>query len=171
MNNKVLIAFATKCGATEDAAKQIATTLRSKYELEVDLVDLRREAHPDFFEYSSIVVASGIRMKKWYKEALQFLESDFQGKNIALFVCSMYEGGNQRTYPTAMERLEKVSKEHVSVKPFAMEVFGGRMRFAGKVTNDNRDMNKITAWSQSLGEKINSQQLQNATEPCEQVRV
>ncbi len=27
MNNKVLIAFATKCGATEDTAQQIAETL------------------------------------------------------------------------------------------------------------------------------------------------
>ena len=39
MNNKVLIAFATKCGATEDTAKQIADTLRSKFGFEVDLVD------------------------------------------------------------------------------------------------------------------------------------
>jgi menaquinone-dependent protoporphyrinogen IX oxidase len=166
MNNKVLIAFATKCGATEDTAHQIADTLRSKYGLEVDLINLSQEAHPPFFQYGSIVIASGIRMGKWYKEASKFLENDFHNKNLALFVSSIYEGGKTETYPAAVERLEKFSKEHLSVKPFAMVVFGGRMKFAGRVTADNRDANRINAWSESLGEKITKQQLQNAAEPC-----
>ena len=115
------------------------------------------------------MVASGIRLGKWYKEALQFLESDFQSKNIALFVSAMYQGENPKTYPTAVERfLEGVSKEYLSVTPITQEVFGGRMKFAGKVTQDNRDINRITAWSKSLGEKINSQQLQNPAGPREQ---
>ncbi len=158
MNNKVLIAFATKSGATEDTAQKIADVLQTKYGFKVDLVDLRREAHPNFSQYGTIVVASGIRMGKWYKEALQFLENDFQGKNIALFVSAMYQGENQKTYPTAVERfLEKVSKVYLRVTPIAMEVFGGRLKLAGRVTQDNRDMNRISAWSQSLGEKISGQ--------------
>ena len=155
MNNNVLIAYATKSGATEDTAQQIADTLRSNYGLQVDLVDLRRNKRPDFSRYGSIVVASGIRMGKWYKEALQFLESDFKGKNVALFVSSMYQGGDPETYPTAVERyLEKVSQEHLKTKPFAMEAFGGRMKVLGRVTKENRDINKINAWSQNLGEEI-----------------
>jgi menaquinone-dependent protoporphyrinogen oxidase len=161
--NKVLIAYASKCGATEDTVQQIASTLRNKYGLEVDTVNLRHGAHPDFSEYSHVVVGSGIRMKKWYKEAQNFLKNDFQGKNVALFVCSMYEGGNPQTYQTAMERLEKVSAEYLRSKPFAVEVFGGRMRFAGRLTSDNLDTNQICAWTQVLGEKIASSQLGNAT--------
>ena len=162
MNNKVLIAFATKCGATEDTAQQIANTLRNKYALEVDTVNLHKEARPNFAQYGTLIVGSGIRMKKWYKEALKFLENDFKGKNVALFACSMYEGGKPETYPAALERLAKVTKEHLNVEPFAMEVFGGRMRFAGRVTADNIDTNKINTWAESLGEKISSQQLKCA---------
>ena len=132
-------------------------TLRRKYELEVDIANLSQEAHPPFFQYRSIVVASGIRLGKWYKEASKFLENDFHNKNLALFVSYMYEGGKPETYPAVVERLEKFSKEHLSVKPFAMAVFGGRMKFAGRVTADNRDANRINAWSESLGEKIHSQ--------------
>ena len=44
MTGKVLIAFATKSGATQDTAQQIAQTLRNQYALTVDLVDLHQ--HP-----------------------------------------------------------------------------------------------------------------------------
>ncbi|MCW4029979.1 MAG: hypothetical protein NWE92_10090 [Candidatus Bathyarchaeota archaeon] len=150
--NKVLIAFATKSGATEDTAQLIADTLQNQYALDVDLVDLRRNGHPDFSAYGSVVVASGIRMGKWYKEALQFLKSNFEDKNVALFVSAMYQGENPETYPAAVERyLEMVAKEYLAVKPVAMEVFGGRMKFAGRVTTDNRDKSRISAWAQELG--------------------
>ncbi|HER54361.1 MAG TPA: hypothetical protein ENO13_00470 [Candidatus Bathyarchaeota archaeon] len=159
MNNNVLIAFATKSGATEDTAQQIADILRSNYSLEVDLMDLRREAHPSFSQYGCIVVASGVRMGKWYKEALRFLGSDFQGKNVALFVSAMYKAEDPETYPTAVELyLKNVAKEHLNVEPFAMEAFGGRMKFLGKVTKENRDLNRISAWAHSLGKKIVGQQ-------------
>ncbi len=168
MNNKVLIAFATKCGATEDTAHQIAKTLTAKYTLEVDLVNLSQKPSPNISQYGSIIIASGIRMKKWYKEAEKFLENDFQGKNIALFVSSMYEGKKPETYPMAVERyLEKASKKHLNVKPFAMEAFGGRMKFLGRVTQENRNLNKISAWSESIGKKICTQQLQSLPEPYE----
>jgi menaquinone-dependent protoporphyrinogen oxidase len=150
MNNKVLIAFATKCGATEEAAKRITDTLGRKFGLTVDLVNLGREAHPNFSQYGSIVVGSGIRMGKWYKEALQFLKNDFQGRNLALFVCSMNEGGKPETYPVAVERLKKVSEEHSKAKHVTLGVFGGRMRFMGRVTADNLVEDKVDAWAENL---------------------
>ena len=155
MINKVLIAFATKNGATKDTAEKIAQMLRSKYTLAVDLVDLQQDSHPELSQYNNIVIASGIRMGKWYKEALQFLKNNFEGKKIALFVSAMYQGENPKTYPTAVERyLYAVMKEHFNVKPVAMEVFGGRMKFAGRVTADNRDENKIERWANILGKKL-----------------
>lgn len=154
MNNKVLIAFATKCGATEDTANQIANTLTDTYRLEVDLVNLHQKPSPNISQYGTIIIASGIRMKNWYKEAENFLKNDFQGKNIALFISSMYEAGKPETYHNAVDKyLENISKQHLNVKPFAMEAFGGRMKFLGRVTQDNRDSQKITAWSNNIGKK------------------
>lgn len=155
MNNKVLIAFATKSGATEDTANQIAKNLTDTYRLEVDMVNLHKNHSPNISQYGSIIIASGIRMKKWYKEAEKFLENDFKDKNIAIFVSSMYEAGNPETYPSAVEKyLEKISKQHLNVKPFTMEAFGGRMKFLGRVTQDNRDCEKIILWSNVIGKKI-----------------
>ena len=155
MSNRVLIIFATRSGATEDTAQKIADTLTGNYGLEVNLVNLSHQSPPDFSPYGSMVIGSGIRMKKWYKEATKFLENDFKGKNVALFVSSMYNGGNPKTYPVAVERyLEKISSEQLNVKPFMMEAFGGRMKFLGRVTQDNRDFKKIKEWAESLGKKI-----------------
>jgi len=155
MNYKVLIAYATKCGATQDTSNQIAQTLQTNFGLEVNLVDLQKNRHPDISHYETIVVASGIRMGKWYKEPLQFLKTNFEGKKVAVFVSAMYQGENPKTYPTAVERyLKAVVHEHLNVEPIAMEVFGGRMKFAGRVTAENRDINRINSWAQILGEKI-----------------
>ncbi len=155
MTDKVLIAFATKSGATQDTAQQIAQTLRNQYALTVDLVDLHPQPHPDVSGYGTIVVASGVRMGKWYKEALQFLGSNFEGKKVALFVSALYQGENPKTYPNAVQKyLKEVAEQHLKAEPVAMEVFGGRMKFAGRVTSENRDLTHIDAWANSLGEKL-----------------
>jgi menaquinone-dependent protoporphyrinogen oxidase len=160
MTEKVLIAFASKFGATQDTAQQIAQTLRNEYTLSVDLVDLNREGHPDLSNYGNVVVASGVRMGKWYKEALEFLKSNFEGKKVALFVSAMYQGENPKTYPNAVQKyLKEIAKQHLKVEPVAMEVFGGRMKFAGRITSENRDLKRVDAWAQSLGEKLSSQRL------------
>ena len=41
--NKTLIAYASKGGATEEAAKIIADRLKSKYDLDVNIVNLRKD--------------------------------------------------------------------------------------------------------------------------------
>lgn len=89
MTDKVLIAFATKSGATQDTAQQITQTLRNQYALTVDLVDLHQQPRPDVSGYGTIVVASGVRMGKWYKEALQFLDSNFEDKKSRPFRFSL----------------------------------------------------------------------------------
>jgi menaquinone-dependent protoporphyrinogen IX oxidase len=44
--NKTLIAYVSKQGATEESARKIAETLRAKFQLEVDLVDLKEQKAP-----------------------------------------------------------------------------------------------------------------------------
>ncbi len=90
--NKTLIAYETKSGATEEAARKIADVLRSKYQLEVDLVDLREQNISDCARYSNIVVGGGVRAGKVYSKALKCLENNFDGKKVAFFVSSGQAG-------------------------------------------------------------------------------
>ena len=88
--NKALLAYMTKGGATEEAAHMIAEVLRSKFNLEVDLVDLRKQSFPNIAPYDDVIVGAGVRTGKIYKEALKLLEQDFEGKRVAFFICFSY---------------------------------------------------------------------------------
>ena len=88
MNGKTLIAYVTKGGVTEEAAHAITEVLRDQYGLEVDLVNLKKDSSPNLAQYKNIIVGSGVRGGKVYKEALEFLKKDFGDNRIAFFVSS-----------------------------------------------------------------------------------
>ena len=90
--NKTIIAYETKRGVTEESARKIADILRSKYKLEVDLVDLKEQKVPDLTLYKNVVIGGGVRAGKIYSKALKFLENDLSGKNVAFFVSSTWAG-------------------------------------------------------------------------------
>ena len=66
---KTLIAYESKGGATEEAARKIAETLRSKFQLEVDLVDLKKQKVFDLSLYQNIIIGGGVRGGRVYGKA------------------------------------------------------------------------------------------------------
>lgn len=90
--NKTLIAYETKGGATEESARKIADVLRSKYQLEVDLVDLKEQKVLDIAQYRNVIVGGGVRAGRVYSKALKFLKNDFSNKNVAFYVSSTWAG-------------------------------------------------------------------------------
>ena len=93
VSNKTLIAYVTKSGVTEEAACIIAEALRDKYGLQVDLVNLKKNSAPHLSQYGNVIVGSGVRIGKVYKEALRFLEKDFGDKKsvILSFIYAEFE--------------------------------------------------------------------------------
>jgi len=85
LENKTLIAYETKGGATEEVARKLAETLRNKSGLEVDLVDLRRQKIQNIDRYQNIILGSGIKGAKAYDKALKFLENHFGDKKSRVF--------------------------------------------------------------------------------------
>ena len=151
---KTLIAYETKGGATEETALKIAETLRSKYKLEVDLVDLQEEKLPDLSHYVNIVVGGGVRAGRVYSKALKFLENDLSGKKLAFFVSSS-QAGTLGTYEKAKAKfVENTLAKYPNINAVATEAFGGRVKMLGKVVSDNRDMAKVEAWADELGKKF-----------------
>ena len=90
MTNKTLLAYMTKGGATEEASQTIANVLRTKFNLEVDLLNLKKQPSPDITSYNNVIIGSGVRTGKIYKEALKLLEQDFKEKKVAFFICFCY---------------------------------------------------------------------------------
>jgi len=151
---KTLIAYITKGGATEESARKIADVLRSKYQLEVDLVDLKEQKIPDLTPYQNIVVGGGVRGGRVYGKALKFLENDLSGKNVAFFVSSTW-AGTPGSYENAKVRfVEKNLAKYPKISPVSTEAFGGRIRYFRKTMVDNTDLAKVEAWAEELGKKF-----------------
>ena len=155
--DKTLIAYASKGGATEEAAQTIADVLREKFGLEVDLANLRKSS-PDIAPYKNVVVGAGVRAASIYGEALKFLKKDFGSRKIAFFV-SCGAAGDPEKDPKNYEKacakyLTDELTKYPNIKPVAKDAFGGRMKVFGKTIWDNQDKAKIRAWAETLGKKF-----------------
>lgn len=153
---KTLIAYETKGGATEESARKIADVLRSKYQLNVDLVDLKEQGAPVLAQYANVVVGAGVRGGRVYSKATKFLDNDFTGKKVAFFVSSSWAGTpKQDSYESAKARfVEKTLSKHPNLNVVGAEAFGGRIKILGKLMLDNIDLNKVAAWAEELGKKF-----------------
>ena len=152
--NKTLIAYLTKRGATEEAANMISGVLRKKFGLDVDVVNLKRQPNPDILQYTNIVFGVGVRYGKVYKEAVEFVKQDLSGKRVTFFICSVAAGAPRHHDDIAEKYITKGLVGASNVKLVSMEAFGGCIRIFGKAFIDRRDPDKIQAWAEELGKKF-----------------
>ena len=150
---KTLVAFASKGGATKETSEIIADVLKNKFRFEVDFVDLRKSSK-NIMVYSNIIIGAGVRGKKVYREALDFLNQDFGQRKLAFFVCCG-GAGDPKNYEESCEKyVNEVLAKYPNVKTVATEAFGGRMKVLGRTLFDNVDKEKICAWAEILGNKF-----------------
>lgn len=70
MKTRVLVAYASKYGSTQEVAETIATTLREN-DLVVELKLVREVKTLD--EYTGVVLGAPLYVARWHKEARSFL--------------------------------------------------------------------------------------------------
>ena len=154
MGNRTLVAYESKGGATQESAKKIAETLRSKFQLEVDVVDMGVQKVPDCSTYQNIVIGGGVRGGKIYGKTLKCLENDFSGKKVAFFVCAGGAGDPKTYEKSRVQYVEETIARYPKITPLSVEAFGGRMKLLGKKVFDNLDVAKVEAWAEELGRKF-----------------
>lgn len=176
---RVLVAFGSRYGSSTEIAEEIGKVMENQG-VEVDLVNLRKNKVDNIDNYELIVVGSGIKMGKWTKESLKFLnknKSTLKDKKVALFVsCGAPLNGEEKMDEARELYLEKVAKENLSCEPVSMGLFGGvfdpdanhglmykmAMKMAKKGFEekgvdtskryDYRDWNEIHDWARKLTE-------------------
>jgi menaquinone-dependent protoporphyrinogen oxidase len=162
---KVLVAYASKHGSTEEIADAVGVTLRNSG-IEVDLADAGDVA--SLVGYDGVVLGSAVYMRHWRKDAGRFLgRHGREQERMPFWVFSSGPAGDPAEDdpawsepPRSIRRVERRgARGHV--------VFGGRLppephgpiekamvektppRFG-----DRRDWDRISAWSTAVAAEL-----------------
>ena len=150
--NKTLIAYATRGGTTEEYAKAISSVLTDEFKMQADLVNLNKSRNPDMTQYQNIIVGAGIRMFKMHKEGAEFLEKrNFGEKSVGIFLSSLVSRDE-----AIKKYVDVILQKNTTLKPIAVDVFGGRMRMFGRTSQDMTDIEKAKEWTRKISEHLRS---------------
>ena len=151
MQTKTLLAYITAGGATEEYARVIADTLRSRGHT-VELVDLKRGRVPDLSAYESVVLGTGVRMAMVYRRGKQFLgRKDLKGKRLAVYLSS---GIAIQDPDKAKERfLTPLVKRH-GLEPVMYDAFPGKAPGSAGKLEDRTDTDVARRWAEELAERL-----------------
>jgi menaquinone-dependent protoporphyrinogen IX oxidase len=149
ISNKILVAYASKGGATKEASEITAEVLKKKYNSTVDLIDLRK-SKPKLVEYDRVVVGAGVRGGKVYNDAVEFLKQNFESRKVSFFVCCGGAGDPQKYQEACKTYVTDILAKYPDLKPTSTEAFGGRMKILGKKVFDNFDSKKIQNWAEKI---------------------
>jgi len=167
MNDKILVAYASRLGATAGVAEAIGKTI-AESGAPVDVLPMQDVK--DLPPYHAVVAGSAIRASKWLPEAMQFMQTHqaalVQKPFAAFLVCmTLAMPGADKYREHVATWLEPVRSlvRPVSEGLFAgvldidrVESFGDRLKFRLSVAfgvwseGDHRDWNAIRAWAESL---------------------
>lgn len=109
MSKRVLIAYASRFGSTEEISIKFKQTLEEKGFV-IDLVNLkaRKKEKLDMTDYSGVLIGSGIRIARWTKEAKKFLKNNTKAINDNKILVGIYlssgEAADPYKRPTIIEK-------------------------------------------------------------------
>jgi menaquinone-dependent protoporphyrinogen oxidase len=160
MNEKILVAYASKCGSTGEVAEAIGQVFcdggaETDVRLAKDMTDVS--------SYQAVVVGSAIRMGQWLPEAVKFVETHRDALNqmpVAYFtVCMTMQEDTEENRREAMGYLDPLCE---IVQPRDVGLFAGaidysKMGFVFRLVikamkvpeGDFRNWDNIRAWAAS----------------------
>ena len=167
MEGKVLVAYASKYGATEEIAEKIGDRL-GEAGFDVDVAPADQVAGLE--SYEAVILGSGVYIFRWRKEAARFLKSNekiLTGKKVWFFSSGPTGEGDPEdllegwTFP---EGLKPVAER---IKPVGSVIFSGAL-FKDKLKGmekwmlkkvdagigDFRDWESITTWADSIAAEL-----------------
>ena len=170
MDGKVLVAYASKYGSTQEVADAIAETLRESG-FEVDLQPMRKVR--TLAGYAAVVLGAPLYFGLWHKDALNLLsryEDALVQRPVVIFALGP-NSHDEKEMQGSRAQLDKELAKFPWLTPVVIEVFGGKypakLRLPesliaslpasplhGKPASDVRDWTAIRAWASSLAKKF-----------------
>lgn len=133
-NKKVLIAYGTRYGSTEEISQEIAKTLGEKG-LEPELFNLGKSKSknwPQLDDFDGVIIGTSLKINAWKKEVKSFLDKnkiDFKNKNkkLGVFTCGAYAIGEPIE---AKEDIAKRLMKKYELEADIYNAFGGILDFS-----------------------------------------
>ena len=174
MENKVLVAYASTHGSTQEIAEKVASTLRERG-LAVDIQPARSLRAP-LAGYSAVVLGAPLYMFHLHQDALQFLSRHQKqlagGLPLAIFAGGPIGKGDADEWEEVRRHLTAELAKFPWLSPVSVEIVGGRfdptrLRFPWNLIpalkkmppTDFRDWSAIHAWAAGLFPNPNPQSL------------
>jgi menaquinone-dependent protoporphyrinogen oxidase len=167
MDNKVLIAYASTNGSTQEVAEVIASTLHESG-LAVDLQPMGKVRTLD--GYSAVVLGAPLYMIHWHKDALHFLSKHHGAlvkRPVAIFAGGPFASGDEKEWQEVRRQLDQEMAKFPWLKPIAVEIVGGKydpkkLRFPLNLipalkqmqASDLRDWDAIRRWASTLATQL-----------------
>jgi menaquinone-dependent protoporphyrinogen oxidase len=173
MSRRVLVAYASKMGATAGIAEGIGAEIRQHGHL-VDVLDVRQVR--SIAKYDAVVLGSAIYSRRWRPEAVHFLSKyadALRTRQVWLFHSGPV--GPHADQPQAMPKNVRRLAQRVGATP-AM-TFPGRLELktakgflarrmaATELGGDVRDWDLVGAWAQDVAAAITSADLSSWPHP------
>jgi menaquinone-dependent protoporphyrinogen oxidase len=162
-NTRVLVAYATKYGATAEIAERIGQVLREA-DLQADVLPVERVSNLAL--YQAVVLGSAVYVGQWRKEAVRFLQANekvLAEKPVWLFSSGPTGQGDSVELTQGWRFPEKLQPIADRMRPHDIVVFHGALdagplnlidkwmiRMAKAPVGDFRDWEAITSWAASI---------------------
>jgi menaquinone-dependent protoporphyrinogen oxidase len=169
MVKDVLVAYASKYGATQEIAEKIGDVL-SQAGLQVDVfpVDSIRDLHP----YKAVILGSAVYVGKWQKEAVEFLRTNeiiLTARSVWLFSSGPTGHGDPVELVEGQRLPDSLQPLVDRIRPRDIAVFHGHINPAKinliekwaikslvkKPFGDFRDWDAISSWATSIADALN----------------
>jgi len=155
MNNKVIVAYYTKGGASEMYAKVIAEILKSNGFM-VETYNLAQNI-PDVAAYDTIVIGTGVRMFRVYRRWKKVLKQKaLDSKDLFMFLSS---GTAIEDPKKAVEKFLHPLVEKYNLKPKSLVSFPGKIPDKWAKLEDQKETmmpDKAKAWAQEIALQVQS---------------
>ena len=164
MGNKVLVAYASKYGATAEIAARIGLGLQQTG-LEVDVLPVRSVRGLSL--YKAIVLGSGVYIGQWRKEAVDLLKANerlLAERPVWLFSSGPTGKGNPLDLTKGWKFPGNLKATVERVKPRDTALFGGKIdpnklsfferfiiRRVKAEVGDFRDWEAVSSWASTIG--------------------
>ena len=125
METKILMAYASKYGSTQEVAEAIAATL-SESGFRVDLQPMRKACTLE--QYGAVVLGAPLYFGLWHKDALNFLsrnEDALAQRPVAIFA-SGPNSNDEKEMQSSRAQLDTELAKFPWLTPVVIEVFGGK---------------------------------------------